>query len=297
MMNPPTVGVLLSRVRAEEKMIVEALHERAVPYRLIDDRAFVFDLALPFEPGRGRAAGATAFEGVDVVLERCLSFSRAQNALHVLEEWGIPTVNRAAVVDTCGDKLLTTQALLRDGVPTPRTLLAFTPETALAAIEQLGYPCVLKPTVGSWGRLLARVNDRDAAEAILEHKDVLGSYQHSIFYIQEYIRKPDRDIRAFVMGDNTVAAVYRYSEHWITNTARGGKTAKCPITPELQHICQGAARAVGGGLLAIDVVESERGLLVIEVNGTMEFRNSLEPTGVNIPSLMIDYVLEEAARE
>ena len=296
-MNLPTVGVLLSRVRAEEKLLVEALHAKAVPYRLIDDREIVFDLALPFQPGKGRAAGAPAFEDVDIVLERCLSFSRAQNALHVLEEWGIPTVNRAAVVDTCGDKLLTTQALLRDGVPTPRTLIAFTPETGLQAIEQLGYPCVLKPTVGSWGRLLARVNDRDAAEAILEHKDVLGSYQHSIFYIQEYVRKPDRDIRAFVIGDRCVAAIYRYSEHWITNTALGGAATNCPVTDELQDICCRAARAVGGGLLAIDVVESERGLLIIEVNGTMEFRNSVEPTGVDIPGMMVDYVLDEAARE
>ena len=262
-MNYPTVGVLLSRVRAEEKLIVEALHERGVPYRLIDDRELVFDLALPFLPGKGRAAGAPAFDGIDIVLERCLSFSRGQNALHVLEQWGIPTVNRAAVVDTCGDKLATTQALLRDGVPTPRTLLAFTSEAALLAIEELGYPCVLKPTVGSWGRLLARVNDRDAAEAILEHKEVLGSYQHSIFYIQEYVKKPDRDIRAFVIGDNTIAAVYRHSDHWITNTARGGTATNCPVTPELHDICCRAARAVGGGLLAIDVVESERGLLVI----------------------------------
>lgn len=296
-MNHPTVGVLLSRVRAEEKLLVEALHTKAVPYRLIDDRELVLDLALPFQPGKGRAAGAPAFEDVDIVMERCLSFSRAQNALHVLEEWGIPTVNRAAVVDTCGDKLLTTQALLRDGVPTPRTLLAFTPETALLAIEQLGYPCVLKPTVGSWGRLLARVNDRDAAEAILEHKDVLGSYQHSIFYIQEYVHKPGRDIRAFVIGDRCVAAIYRHSEHWITNTARGGAATNCPVTDELQDICCRAARAVGGGLLAIDVVESQRGLLIIEVNGTMEFRNSVEPTGVDIPALMVDYVLDEAARE
>ena len=182
-------------------------------------------------------------------------------------------------------------------MPTPRTLLAFTPETALQAIEQLGYPCVLKPTVGSWGRLLARVNDRDAAEAILEHKDVLGSYQHSIFYIQEYVRKPGRDIRAFVIGDRCVAAIYRYSEHWITNTARGGAATNCPVTDELQDICCRAARAVGGGLLAIDVVESERGLLIIEVNGTMEFRNSVEPTGIDIPGMMVDYVLDEAARE
>lgn len=175
-----------------------------------------------------------------------------------------------------------------------RTLLAFTAESALEAIESLGYPCVLKPTVGSWGRLLARVNDRDAAEAILEHKEMLGSYQHGIFYIQEFVRKPGRDIRAFVVGDRTIGAIYRASSHWITNTARGGAATNCPVTDELHSICQAAAHAVGGGVLAVDVMESERGLLVIEVNATMEFRNSIAPTGADIPAEIVRFTLAVA---
>jgi [lysine-biosynthesis-protein LysW]--L-2-aminoadipate ligase len=279
------VGLLLSRVRVEEKLLIDAIDRRGIVHREIDDRELAFDLA---------TSRHTVFNGVDVVLERCLSFSRASYALRVLNGWGMATVNTAQVVDTCGDKLLTTQALLRDDVATPRTILAFTPESALMAIETLGYPCVLKPTTGSWGRLLARVNDRDAAEAILEHKDTLGSYQHSIFYIQELVRKPGRDIRAFVVGDRTIAAIYRYSEHWITNTARGAKAENCPVTPELDRICMRAAHAVGGGVLAIDVVESDRGLQVIEVNGTMEFRNSIAPTGVDIPGAIVEYVVDVA---
>src|SRR5438270_1388810 len=119
---------------------------------------------------------------------------------------------------------------------------------------------------------------------------MLVIYQHSIFYVQEFISKPERDIRAFVIGDTTVAAIYRHSAHWITNTARGGTATNCPVSDELQNICVRAARAVGGGLLAIDVVESEAGMQVIEVNATMEFRKSIAPTGVNIPMLMVDYV-------
>ena len=138
------------------------------------------------------------------------------------------------------------------------------------------------------------MNDRDAAEAILEHKETLGGYQHGIFYIQELIRKPGRDIRAFVVGERTIAAIYRHSEHWITNTARGASASNCPVTPQLDGICMDAARAVGGGLLAIDVVESERGLQVIEVNATMEFRNSIAPTGVDIPGALIDYTVAAA---
>jgi [lysine-biosynthesis-protein LysW]--L-2-aminoadipate ligase len=151
---------------------------------------------------------------------------------------------------------------------------------------------VLKPAVGSWGRLLSKINDREAAEAILEHKEVLGSYHHSIFYIQEYIRKPLRDVRAFVVGGETIAAIYRNSEHWITNTARGGKASNCPVTPELNAICVRAANAVGGGMVAIDVFEDpDRGLLINEVNYTMEFRNSIAPTGVDIPARMVDFCL------
>jgi len=158
---------------------------------------------------------------------------------------------------------------------------------------------VMKPAIGSWGRLLARVNDRDAAEALLEHKVTLGSFHHGAFYIQEYVNKPGRDIRSFVVGDETICAIYRNSEHWITNTARGGQASNCPVTPELDEISRAAAKAVGGGVVAIDLFETDRGLLVNEVNYTMEFRNSIDTTGVNIPGKVADYVLEvaRAARE
>ncbi len=283
MSDPVAVGVLLSRVRVEEKLLLEELERRHIATKVIDDRELV--LALERKPELG----------VDVVLERCIQHSRALYALSVLETWGIKTVNTFEVADVCGNKLLTTMRLIRDGVPSPRTRLAFTPESALAAVEELGYPAVLKPLVGSWGRLLSKVNDRDAAESILEHKDVLGTYIHSIYYVQEYIPKPGRDIRAFVVGDETVGAIYRYSDHWITNTARGGKATKCEVTPELNDLCVRAAKAVGGGVVAIDVLEAPEGLLVNEVNYTMEFRNSIDTTGVNIPGVVVDYALKIAA--
>ena len=276
--------MLLSRVRVEEKLLLEELERRGIATQIIDDRALV--LALERKPELG----------VDVVLERCIQHSRALYALAVLETWGIPTVNTYEVADVCGNKLLTTLRLVRDGVPSPRTRLAFTPESALAAIEELGYPAVLKPLVGSWGRLISRVNDRDAAESILEHKDVLGTYIHSIYYVQEYVAKPGRDIRAFVVGDETIGAIYRYSEHWITNTARGAKAIKCEVTPELNDLCVRAAKAVGGGVVAVDVLEGADGLLVNEVNYTMEFRNSIDTTGVNIPGRVVDYALALAKR-
>jgi [lysine-biosynthesis-protein LysW]--L-2-aminoadipate ligase len=180
-------------------------------------------------------------------------------------------------------------------VPTPRTLLAYTIDSALKACEMIGYPAVIKPVTGSWGRLLAKVNGPEQARTILTQKSDLGSYHHNIYYIQEYIAKPGRDIRAYVVGDRVLAASYRTSEHWITNTARGAVATDCPVTPELESIVLAAARAVGGGILAVDVVESPRGLLVVEANHTMEFRNSITTTGVDIPARIAAHAVALAA--
>ena len=190
----------------------------------------------------------------------------------------------------CGDKILTAASLAEQGVPQPEARVAFTPESALDAIEELGYPVVLKPAVGSWGRLLSKINDRDAAETVLEHKSVVGSYHHPIFFVQKYVAKGGRDIRSFVVGDDCVAAIYRSSDHWITNTARGGRAANCPVTAEIAALSLRAAEAVGGGVLAVDLFESADSLLVNEVNYTMEFRNSIDVTGVNIPERIVSYV-------
>ena len=281
------IGVLLSRVRVEEKWLFEALDKRGVAYDRLDDREIKFDITQ-----------RAPWQQYDAVLERSISFARGLYATQILNAWGVPTVNDSRVAAICGDKLTTTLMLDKAGVPQPRVKVAFTPESALDAIEELGYPVVLKPVIGSGGRLLSKINDREAAEAILEHKETLGSYQHSIFYIQEFITKPGRDIRAFVIGDQTVCAIYRTSPHWITNTARGGQGRVCPVTPALNAICLAAARAVGGGVLAIDVLEDpKRGYLVNEVNHTMEFHTTVPTTGVDIPGMLVDFTIRLAQKK
>jgi [lysine-biosynthesis-protein LysW]--L-2-aminoadipate ligase len=282
--TPPRVAILCSRIRVEEKLLLQAFRHRGVEPERIDDAEVVLDIG-------GRPSGW------DVVLDRSLSQSRALAALRILEAQGTTTVNRAEVVATCGDKVATSAALAQRGLPAPRTLVAFTPEAALRAIEELGYPVVIKPPVGSWGRMVARINDRDAAEAILEHKQQLGSSAHGVYYLQEHIDKPGRDIRSFVIGDETICAIYRHSEHWITNTARGGARE---IVDRRRHRAVGgaaAALAVGGGVVAVDLLERADGQLLIgEVNHTMEFRNSIDVTGVDIPGRIADHVLALARR-
>jgi [lysine-biosynthesis-protein LysW]---L-2-aminoadipate ligase len=278
------VGILCSRVRVEEKALFTSMRARGMAFDRLDEAAIQLPIGGP----------PPAF---DVVLDRSIHHGRSLYALTLFNAAGVKTVNSAETAHICGDKILTSAALRQAGLPIPKTVVAFTREAALQAIEAMGYPVVLKPMVGSWGRLLARINDRDAAEAVLEHKEVLGSYQHGIFYIQEYVEKPQRDIRALVIGEQTVGAIYRRSDHWITNTARAGEPFPCPVTPELDRLCRAAASAVGGGFLAVDLLEHPDGLLVNEVNYTPEFHGFVDATGIDVANLVVDYLEEVSLKE
>jgi len=274
------VALLHSRIRVEEKLLVEAFREKKFSVNLIDVRELVLD---PEQPAPWRS--------YDVIVDRCLGHIQALTVVSTLEAMGCHCVNASEVTRLCGNKLDTSLALLQASLPTVPIRVAVSPAAAVAAIESVGYPAVLKPLTGSWGRLLARINDRDAAEAILEHKTVLGSVQHQVFYVQPFIAKANYDIRAFVVGDQTICAIKRLSDHWITNTARGATTENLPLTDELTTLCQSAARAVGGGMLAVDLFATDAGrFLINEVNATMEFRNSIQVTGVNIPQRMAEYL-------
>ncbi|MFZ1040154.1 MAG: lysine biosynthesis protein LysX [Anaerolineales bacterium] len=281
------IGVLCSRIRVEEKWIFASLEKRGIDFDRLDDRTISFDLD-----------DASSWHPYDAVLERSISYTSGLYALRILNAFGVPTVNTVAVAEACGDKLTTSTLLMKAGLPQPRNVVAFTPESALDALEKLGYPVVVKPVVGSWGRLLAKINDRDAAEAIFEHKATLGSTQHQVFYIQEYIEKPGRDIRAVVIGERVLTAMYRTSPHWITNTARGGEGELCPVTPEIENLCLKAAHAVGGGVLAIDLIEHpQRGFLINEVNHTMEFHTLQPLSGIDIAGEIVDYAVNVASQE
>lgn len=278
-----SVVMVYDRVREEERMLLAAFERAGVAVRAEYAANLTFDLSRgPSEPA--------------VVLGRCVSQARGLALARAHEALGDLTVNRSAVIEACGDKLATSAALTAAGVPTPRTGVALSADATLELCARFGYPVIFKPLVGSWGRLVAKVEVPNQAEALIEHKEVLGGPAHKVHYVQEFVEKPGRDIRAFVVGDEVIAAIYRTSEHWITNTARGGEASNCPLYDELVGVTLAAASAVGGGVLAVDLVESERGLLVIEVNHTMEFRNSVTTTGVDIPAEVVRYAAAQRER-
>jgi len=281
--NSFTLGLFYTVIRPEEKWILQAAEARGMAVERLADDEITFPLV------------KNGFKA-DLVLNRSISHTRSLYAMRFFEHYGVPTVNRYDVVSLSGDKVLTSLALQAAGVPTPKTVVALTPEAALRALDEVGYPAVLKPPVGSWGRLLAKVDDREEAEQIIEHKDALASPNHSIFYVQEYVRKPERDLRAFVVGDEVVAAMYRHSEDWRTNAARGATTEPASPNGEMGELARKAAKAVGGGVLAVDLMESPSGLVVHEVNPTPEFRALTGATGVDVAGKILDYVTEVAGR-
>jgi len=267
-------------------MLVEAFRDRGVDLRVVDDRLLHGDLS----------AWPEGLPQVDAVLLRAKSHWRNVVLARWLEARGATTVNTAAVLETCGDKIATTLALLTAGVPTLSASVAFTLEGGHEVAKALGYPMVVKPVIGSWGRLIGKLNDADALEAVLDHKEALGGAPHAVSYLQRYVELKGRDIRSFVVDGRCVAAIHRSSPHWKTNTHLGATASKLEVDPALATVSEGAAAAVGGGAVAIDLFETHEGYLVNEVNGSMEFRNSVHTTGVDIPGLVADYVLARAGQ-
>jgi [lysine-biosynthesis-protein LysW]--L-2-aminoadipate ligase len=282
------MGVLVSHLRLEEKLILQAARDKGVDVTPVFDRSTIIDLS-------ARTAAEAGLD-VDVVLDRGVVHSRAAYILKALNGWGVPTVNPPTATTLCDDKILCSMAIESAGLLTPKTLVAFSIDSAIEACEQLGYPAVLKPVTGSWGRLLAKVNGPEQARVVLKQKEELGSYHHGIFYVQEFVEKPGRDIRVYVIGDKAIAASYRTSEHWITNAARGAVSLKCEITPEIEEIALKAKDAVGAILAGIDLMETPDGYSVIEVNTGAEFKGLMSTTDVDIPSEIIAEVLRVGER-
>jgi [lysine-biosynthesis-protein LysW]--L-2-aminoadipate ligase len=279
-----SIAIVYDRLRTEEQLLFAAFEELGIPVNGIYAPHLSIDLDRLDRLGP-----------YSVVIGRCLSQARGLALARVFEAAGSLVLNGSAVIETCGDKLATNAAFTAAGVPAPRTGVAFTADAVLELCRSFGYPVVMKPVTGSWGRMVTRLSDEDAVHAVIEHREVLGGPGHRIYYVQEYVEKGGRDIRAFVIGDEVICAIHRTSEHWITNTARGAAATNCPVTAELEQVVLAAARAVGGGMLAVDVIESARGLLVVEVNHTMEFRNSIPVTGVDIPGRIARHAAALAA--
>jgi [lysine-biosynthesis-protein LysW]--L-2-aminoadipate ligase len=305
--NGTTISIVFDRLRWEEKELLDKALKLGYNARLVDAKDLVFstDTIIKHRDSNDNTNSNNTsinayakLDGVslgDVVIQRCISHYRGLYITACLEYLGIPTINRYSVAEICGNKLLCSLALAKHGVSTPSTYFAFSAEKAIDIANGLGYPLVFKPIVGSWGRLVIPVKDREMMESIVEMREEMPNPLSKIYYLQEYVRRPPRDIRAIVVGDRVITAVYRYAAEgeWKTNIARGGKAEPCPISKELEDTCLRAAEAVGGGVLGIDIMEDEaKGLLVHEVNNTVEFRGAASVSSVDIAQEIVSYAMK-----
>lgn len=285
-----TAGLVSDRIRWDEKALIRAASKAGLSLKIVDPKGIFINVSGDLEKLKETFG--------EVVIERCVSYFRGLHIAAVLEKAGIYVINPFEVSLICGNKMFTTLALIEAGIPVPKTRLAFTKEGVLRALEEMGFPAVMKPVVGSWGRLVALIKDRDSARAIVESREQIRNALLQIYYLQEYVERPPRDIRVLVVGDDAVAASYRYSpeDDWRTNVARGGISKPCRLTDELRDLALQAAEAVGGGVLAVDCMESPSGILVHEVNSTVEFRGLCSATRVDVPGKIIEYVKEMMKR-
>jgi [lysine-biosynthesis-protein LysW]---L-2-aminoadipate ligase len=280
------VTITFDRLRWEEKALKDAADSAGAEATLVDAKALIFQV-----PRRPSEVG-------DVVLQRCISHYRSLLLTQTLEGAGVKVVNTLSVAETCSNKLATSIALSNAGVPTPKTFLALSSDSVEAAAEELGFPLVMKPFSGSWGRMVTVVKDKATLQALVEYKEELANPLEHMYYLQEYVQRPPRDIRVIVAGDEIVASVHRYAPpgEWRTNVARGATSKAFKPDKELKEIVHKAAAAVGGGVLGVDAMESSGSYVIHEVNNTVEFRGAQSAVQVDIPSRIVQYVIRSAKR-
>ncbi len=273
------IGLLHSITKIEEKLIIQALRKRRVGFVSLDPRLMVLD------------GEAGSIKNLSVVLNREVSQMRAELVLDYLKNHSIRTINDAEATRICNNKALCTWELQKNNVPVPKTVVVFSKEEAIKEAKKIRYPVVAKPIIGSWGRLLAKINNQETLEAILEHKESLNSPYHSFFYHQKYIEKPGRDIRVLMIGREHIAAMYRKSNHWITNTAKGAVPKQLKLNDELIGLTKKVVATLGVEIAGVDIMETNSGYKVLEVNSSVEFHGLQTVSPINIADKIADYVI------
>ncbi len=273
------LGILHSVMRMEEKLILQSLKKRRVGFISLNPRSIALN------------ADNNSIQKLTLVLNREISQTRAELILEYFNKKGIRTINSSQATRLCNNKALCTWELQNAHIPVPKTVVVFSKDEAIVEAKKIGYSIVAKPVIGSWGRLLAKIDNQNTLESILEHKEALHNPSHSIFYLQKYIEKPGRDIRVLMIGDEPVAAMYRKSDHWITNTARGAVPKKLKLNNDLINFTKRVVNVLNTDIAGIDIVETDSGYQVLEVNSSVEFHGLQSVTDINITDRIIDYLL------
>ena len=277
------VCIVFDRLRTEEKMLQKEALDLGHDAVMLDAKITQINTDSKRED----------YDFGDIVLERCVSYFRGLHFTASLEFMDVPVLNKFDVANVCGNKMFMTLLLKKNNIPTPKTYFSFSGESAAENLEKVGYPLVIKPVIGSWGRGVMPIKDKDTMDAVFEIRDITDSPHDRIYYLQELIKRPPRDIRVITIGDESIAAMYRKSSGGFkTNIALGADPELCEITKEMEDMAAKASKAMGGGILGIDMMEDDkRGLVVHEVNSTVEFKGLAKVAQRNIPKEMVEFAL------
>ena len=282
-----SLGIVYDRLRWEEKVLLKEAELMGINVNFIDVKSMKLDSQTPEKVIKEQFG--------EIILQRCISHIRGLSITKYLELNGIKVINNYETSESCGNKMDSTIILEKANIPTPRSIVSFSSEATIDSIDLIGYPAVSKPVIGSWGRLVIPLRNKETAKNLMDVRAQNSNPYNQIHYIQEMIDRPPRDIRCIVVGEEIITCVYRYSppDEWRTNVAVGGKTEKCPINSELEDIILKTSKTFGGGILGIDLMESPKGIVVNEINPTVEFRGASKVTETNIPKAIINYAVKE----
>jgi len=214
------------------------------------------------------------------------------DALHSLEKSGTLVINPPKAIEISVDKYYSLNLLRQSGISVPRTIATENFEEALRAFRELGGDVVVKPLFGSRGVGSTRVSDSEIATRIFRAL----TYNHEVIYLQEYIEHGFSDIRAFVIGERVVASMRREAQTWKTNVSLGAKPKPVKLDSELEDLAIKASRIIGCKVAGVDIVESRKGPLIVEINSQPGWRGLQTVTKVNIADEIVKYVISELKR-
>ncbi|MEM1607268.1 MAG: RimK family alpha-L-glutamate ligase [Candidatus Bathyarchaeia archaeon] len=212
--------------------------------------------------------------------------------LHRLRRLGLYILNPPHAIERSVDKYYALSLLDEAGLPVPRTIVAESAREALKAFYELGGDVVVKPIFGSRGIGSTRVSDPDVAERIFRALE----FYNQVIYVQEYIPHRNYDLRVLVLGDSVLSAMRRVSNLWKTNISLGAKPVPYKPTKEIEDLAIKAAEVVGCELSGVDILEGERGPLIVEVNSQPGWRGLQEVTSVNIAEEIVKYVISKISK-
>ncbi len=292
------VAILAARQRGgwHTDQLCRALAGRGHEGRVLPYEALVAHLG-----GAGTASGVAA-DGEDIgacaaVLARIIPAGSLEqivfrvDALHALEERGIPVINSPRAIERTVDKLWTTALLERAGLAVPETVVCDTADGALAAFRALG-DVIVKPLFGSMGLGMVRVSEEEMAFRVFHTLETI----RGVYYLQRAIDHAGCDVRAFVVGGRVIGAIERSAPGWKTNLARGGRARARTLSADWAELALSAARAVGADYAGVDLLPARDGTVyVVEVNGIPGWRGLQEATSIDVAASIVEHLIRRLA--